>query len=159
MSRQDMTQNNLKRIVYYDPVTGIFRSRDTGETIGYLNQRYLVATLLGHKVLLHRLAFLYMEGAFPPSGVDHINGDCLDNRWCNIRKATQAVNLKNQRLYKNNRYGVHGVSWDSDKNGWISRIGKNGKEERRRFKDFFEAVCWRKTKELEHGYHSGHGRF
>ena len=48
----------------------------------------------------------------PPSGmvVDHINGDGLDNRRCNLRFATHSQNLHNQKPHTGIRSGFKGVS-------------------------------------------------
>ena len=58
--------------------------------------------------------------------VDHINGDPLDNRRCNLRICTQEDNKINRCIYKNNTSGYKGVSKHA--NGkWQSEITKNGK--------------------------------
>jgi len=42
--------------------------------------------------------------------VDHINGNSLDNRKCNLRICEQAQNLMNQRIRKDTTTGFKGVS-------------------------------------------------
>lgn len=41
---------------------------------------------------------------------DHINGDTLDNRRCNLRVATHKENLTNRGMQRNNTAGFKGVS-------------------------------------------------
>ena len=43
------------------------------------------------------------------SQVDHINGDGLDNRTCNLRDGSGRVNAMNKRIQKNNKSGFKGV--------------------------------------------------
>ena len=45
----------------------------------------------------------------PGYQVDHRNGDGLDNQRSNLRLATKAQNLANQRMPKNNTSGYKGV--------------------------------------------------
>ena len=57
--------------------------------------------------------------------VDHINGNPLDNRKCNLRICTQANNCCNKSKISNNSSGFIGVSWAKDKNAWAVEINKN----------------------------------
>jgi hypothetical protein len=49
------------------------------------------------KYSAHRLAWFYVHGKWPQSGIDHRNGDIGDNRIENLREATQAQNCANKR--------------------------------------------------------------
>lgn len=77
----------------------------------------------GHKEMsLHR--FL-LEVTDSKVHVDHINGDILDNRKSNLRKADNRLNHTNQRLRKDNKAGYKGVSYRDGK--FYARIGPAGK--------------------------------
>ena len=54
--------------------------------------------------------------------VDHINGNPADNRKSNLRITTQAKNTINKAIPSNNKSGIMGVSWDKQRNKWISEI-------------------------------------
>lgn len=60
-----------------------------------------------------------------PSGVevDHINGDTLDNRRCNLRLCTHAENQYNQRSHGGSSK-FKGVSWDKQSQKWHAYINK-----------------------------------
>ena len=59
--------------------------------------------------------------------VDHINGDGLDNRKCNLRICTDSENLKNQGKRKANTSGYKGVFWHTRMNKWIAKLYSNKK--------------------------------
>lgn len=66
----------------------------------------------------HRIAFLLTYGREPVGDVDHINGDCGDNRIANLREAHRSQNNANQ-LHKGVRVNSSGK--------WEARISVFGK--------------------------------
>lgn len=75
------------------------------------------------RIFLHRVILDAPVGV----DVDHINGNGLDNRRCNLRPATQAQNRHNQRLARNNSSGRKGVRWHRQKHKWYAQIKVAGK--------------------------------
>lgn len=56
--------------------------------------------------------------------IDHINGDGLDNRSCNLRAATPRENSCNARMRIDNTVGYRGVAPSGNK--WYAQIRVNG---------------------------------
>jgi hypothetical protein len=54
---------------------------------------------------------------------DHINGNGLDNRKCNLRVVTIRGNAQNQHVKKSSKFP--GVSWYPKYNKWVSKIRVN----------------------------------
>jgi hypothetical protein len=89
---------------------------------------YIKIVINGVTVKAHRLAFYCMTGEWPPSCVDHINGVRDDNRWCNLRLATQMENNQNVRTYKSNTSGWLGTYWNKARKKWVAQIQYNRKK-------------------------------
>jgi len=163
----DLTQEELKKILHYDPSTGIFtwltnrKSNLIGKEAGCINAsgyHRIGINYMSHRS--HRLAFLYMEGVFPPKHVDHINHITSDNRWENLRHITHIDNCKNQSAPKNNKSGVVGVVWHKASKKWAAQVKVNYKVVHLGlFNDFFDAVCCRKSADNKYGFHQTHGEF
>jgi len=85
--------------------------------------RFYVKNQPRRYTLLHR----FILGAKNGEYVDHINGNTLDNRKCNIRICTQAQNMMNTGYYKNNASGVKGVNFRKDAHKWQAYITANKK--------------------------------
>ena len=132
---QQITQERLKELLHYDPETGVFtwnvpvaRMAKPGGVAGNTNARgYRRISLLNKSYLAHRLAFLYVTGAFPEKVVDHVNGDPSDNRWSNLRPATQAQNLMNTSHRAVS--GYKNVYRQTGLETWCVRFTFNGKIE------------------------------
>ncbi len=126
----------LREVLDYAPDSGRFLWKKAighraklGVEAGSLRKSgYRIISIHGHEFYAHRLAWRYMTGENPPRVIDHVNGDPSDNRWTNLRRATQRQNCGNSRVHKNNAIGVKGVSFEASRNKWraqISRYGKN----------------------------------
>lgn len=130
--RATITQERLKELLSYDPVTGLFTRRITinynaraGDCAGCDCRGYLLMNVDGVKHRLHRLAWLYVYG-YMPKEIDHINRDGRDNRISNLREVTRAENNLNQGLRRDNKSGVKGVRWRADRSKWEARIKTSG---------------------------------
>lgn len=74
-------------------------------------------------ILLHRIIL----GASDGIGVDHIDGDGLNNRRSNLRLADQSQNACNRRRYVTSISGLKGVSLETKGHKWRARIMVRGK--------------------------------
>lgn len=61
------------------------------------------------------------------TGIDHKNGNGLDNQKSNLRKATKSQNQCNRGKNKNNTTGYKGVKFDKPRNKFRARICINNK--------------------------------
>jgi hypothetical protein len=163
MTREVLTQSELKHLLDYNPVIGVFtwKPRRKNKVIGaagYLNHGRRVIKVNQVKYFASRLAYLYMIGRFPDEKIDHINHIMDDDRWINIRAVTIKQNAQNRSICSNNKSGVMGVSWASRGNKWVTYINIDKRTKKLgNYSDYFEAVCVRKSAENKYGYHKNHG--
>jgi len=130
-----ITQDRLKEVLNYDPVTGIFTWRVTkgkrvpkGSVAGCLNDRgYRIITIDGKLYKAHRLVFLYVDGYWPENQVDHINRARTDNHRANLREASQQCQSRNYGALKSNISKIKGVHSHSLAKKWHALIMVNGK--------------------------------
>jgi len=158
MSKQIITQNQLKEILEYNPETGRFTRIKNRKIAGSPNnQGYINIYVYDRLYKAHRLAFLYMTGEWPNYQVDHINHLRFDNRWINLRDVTKKVNAQNRSPSKNNTSGCAGVYWNKNEKQWHASYYLNGKNRHLGcFTIFEEAVTARKKAEVELRYHINH---
>jgi hypothetical protein len=114
-----LTQERLKELYTFDQDTGHFRylsksrtrRRGVGAVAGSLSKQmgYVLVGVDGPQYLAHRLAWLYMTGAWPDAEVDHIDGNRANNAWSNLRLASRSQNIANSGLRVTNTTGFKGV--------------------------------------------------
>lgn len=129
-----LTQSRLKELLNYDPDTGVFawlvkpsKRVNVGAIAGCLSiYGYRQIQIGGEQYFAHRLAWLYMTGDWPKHQLDHRNGLRDDNRWDNLREATNAENGQNLAIFSNNTSGFMGVSWDHKRQKWQASLMTNG---------------------------------
>ena len=88
---------------------------------------YLRVHIDGKTYKQHRLAWYYMTGEWPPEQIDHVDTVVKNNRWSNLRLATQTQNQCNRGARKNTASGLKGVSWNKKLSRWQVSIGLNNK--------------------------------
>jgi hypothetical protein len=126
-----LTAHRLRKLLSYDPTTGIFCWR--------LHRRHLkvgniagTRTREGYRVIgvdrklytASRLAWLYMTGKWPKFQIDYINRDRSDTRWANLREVTPAQKRANSRT--TSKLGTKGV-WMTTGGRYAARIKVAGK--------------------------------
>jgi len=128
MKKEHITQAELKQLVTYNEVTGVFVRITSGHILGNKHRGgYRTATFAGRTYYLHRLAWLYVFGYVPAQCIDHVNGDRADNRISNLREATAEENQHNRKVDSRNTSGVKGVGWNAHNSRWVARVVHCGK--------------------------------
>lgn len=125
LSRFELTADILRHLLHYDPLTGEWTwvnplphsSVRPGDKAGRImdNGRRQLRIASGF-YYSSRLAWLYMTGEWPKDQIDHVNRLNGDDRWANLREATQSENSYNR-------------SW-CESNGDMRGIRKHGRQYR-----------------------------
>lgn len=139
-----LSAERLRELVTYDPSSGHFTWKITinnksrkGMRVGCANSHaYHLIGIDGRLHVAHKLAWLYMTGAWPDSDIDHENTNKKDNRWSNLRLASRSRNMANTGPRRDNTSGFKGVSWVEKRSKWMAQIRVNG---RNRFLGYF--IC------------------
>ena len=152
----NLTQNFVKEILYYDSETGVFlwkhrdlkhfksvcsqkkwNTRYAGMVAGDIDGKgYWRIAINRRRYIAHRVAWLYVYGHWPKQTIDHIDGDRLNNRIENLRDVSYTENNQNARYLngrKDNNCGFLGVTKCNDNK--------------------YHAKIWRNKKTIHLGYH------
>tara|TARA_R110000868_G_scaffold153337_1_gene378692 strand:- start:59 stop:586 length:528 start_codon:yes stop_codon:yes gene_type:complete len=135
MKANELTQELLKAHIEYDPDTGLFRRTFGCWRTGVEwyagcpnNCGHLRIWFLGHLYQAHRLAWLYITGAWPKHEIDHINGVKTDNRFANLRDVTRNINQQNltKPMKSKKSCQLIGAYWNHDR--WMAIIKVDKKQ-------------------------------
>ncbi len=166
----NLTVDYIKTIIKYEPDTGrCFR-------IGYYDSHknyipcnyeitgvtrngkygYLRLSIDGKRYVLHKIIYFYMASTWSDT-IDHIDGNCRNNRFDNLRNTDRLGNMSNLKLKINNSTGFNGVGLKNGK--YYAHAQKDNK---RYFKGYFntieEAISARQELNIELGFHENHGK-
>lgn len=121
----------IKELFNYDPAAGVLtwavcisNRAGVGAVAGANSDGRLIVGIGGVRLKAHRIIWCWMKGEWPDRQIDHRNLDGTDNRWENLRLATNSQNGANRGAQVNNSGGVKGVYPNGS--GYMSRISKGG---------------------------------
>lgn len=157
-----ITQQELKKLLNYNPITGVFNCINSKRIIknGRINNRGYITFFINKKsYLAHRLAWLYVYGNFPKDCIDHINHVKTDNRINNLRECSPFLNGQNNSKRKDNKSGFTGVFFSKSVNKWQVQIRINKKPIHLGiFENIDDAIECRKVANIKYGFHENHGK-
>jgi hypothetical protein len=109
---KEITQAVLMELFLFNPDTGVFlwkNGQRAGLPAGSTDSKGY-RQIIVHKKLrqAHRLAWMYVYGAWPKGVIDHINGRRDDNRIVNLRDVTQSENMHNRQKTRGCYLNKHG---------------------------------------------------
>lgn len=90
----------------------------------YLDRNGYVSSTSKTRVQLSRMLLNCPDGML----VDHISGNVLDNRRCNLRIVDKRKNAWNMKPNSNTSSKYKGVCWDASRSKWRANIKLNGKQ-------------------------------
>ena len=127
----EIDQAELKRILKYDPETGLWTrlisaggQKAGSTTLGWLCENgHFYIRAFRKLYQSSRLAWFYTYGEWPSCEVDHIDLDTGNNRLNNLRVATRSQNGANRRAQRNNTSGLKGVWRHKQMHKWCAEVG------------------------------------
>ena len=129
-----ITARRLRELLDYDPETGVFtrkvarRGHRIGSVAGTLDRSgYRTITVDRAHYCAHRLAWLHVNGRWPPGMISHKNDLRDDNRIANLREATSPQSARGKSRPRTNTSGFKGATWLPRKRKWQSEITVNGR--------------------------------
>jgi hypothetical protein len=127
------------------------------------NKRYLRINICSKSYYLHRVIFLHQHGNQPKT-IDHIDGDCFNNKIENLRQVTQQENCLNRKHATSSRSPYKNVYLQAPtkksewKRNWVVSLSVHGK---RKYCGSFDDVEFAdlvatEARNLYHGQYARH---
>lgn len=113
------TADRARELFDYDPLSGVFRHKTkpskkirVGQIAGSeVGNGYRRLKIDGRDYYAHRVAWLYVYGAWPNNQIDHVDGAKQNNAISNLRDVSPSVNGQNQKkAQRRNKNCLLGVS-------------------------------------------------
>lgn len=151
----NISVTDLRRLVAYDPKTGVLtwkarsaydfrcKAAHMGRVVNSWNSKYAGTQIASRskdgRIVLHislglrfrtqgsRAAWAIHHGKWPAGVIDHIDGDCTNDRIDNLRDVTISENNRNQRISSRNTSGKVGVTFFKRTSQWRAWISINGR--------------------------------
>jgi hypothetical protein len=127
-------QSRLLELFSYDPDTGVLTRRisaarmPAGSIAGDLTSTgYMRVCVDGARYRVHRVIWKLVTGS-DPVGIDHEDLDRTNNRWGNLREATETQNAQNRSLRSSSRSGFKGVCFHKKSGKWLARVYVNSEQ-------------------------------
>lgn len=160
----------LKLHVEYNPETGEMFRVGTRDRYGNYSKidKYLITgktrqdrygyfrvSINGKRYLVHKLAYHLSTGIWADT-IDHQDGDCGNNKLCNLRATDRTGNMTNLKLRIDNPTGYVGVAVKDGK--FYAHAQRDGV---RLFEGYFDkiedAIAARSEMNVKLGFHDNHG--
>lgn len=125
-------QSRLQEL--FDPKSGVLTWRVSNSKRVKVGQRAGAARPCGRRVVSvdgvryreHRIIWKLVTGEEPAAFIDHRDIDGGNNRWENLRTATNSQNMANRGVQSNSSSGLKWAYFHAASGRWLSRIQKDG---------------------------------
>lgn len=164
MKQIPFTQDQLREMFDYDQNIGLLICKKrlgsrsiVGAEVGWEDGGYKNVKLAGKNYRQHRVIWKWMTGKDPENKIDHKDTNRLNNKWNNLREASNEQNGFNKPLQVNNTSGIKGLS--IDQNGYYyCQVSAYGISKQNRFADLDLAIEWLdKTRKQLHQQYANNG--
>jgi hypothetical protein len=115
-----LTQGKLA-IVDFEDYEAISKYKWCIMSTGYAAKGALLPNGKRGLVLMHRVIMNTPNGM----DTDHVNGDKLDNRRCNLRICSRSQNMQNQKAIRRKTSKYKGVCWHKAAKKWLVQVDGN----------------------------------